>query len=139
ERECGRFASKFRHNSLSSMISLREFIRASAFFVVVFLQLPPALQADEVPNFVLLDSQGKCHELHRASGRAVMLFFTGTGCPIVSKSAGKLVELKKQFGDDITIQIVDSEPGVDRETVQKDAAGLGLAEFPVLLVANKPW
>ena len=69
-----------------------------AFGLIAAIQLEP-LCADEVPNFALLDDQGKNHELHRADGRAVVLFFTGVGCPVARKSAGKLLELKKRFAD----------------------------------------
>ena len=94
---------------------------------------PWALHADEIPNFALLDSSGRNHELHRAGGRAVVLFFTGVGCPVARKSAEKLRDLKKQFGDDITLWLIDSELGADRESIQKEAEELGLTEFPVLL------
>src|SRR5258705_11931392 len=43
----------------------------------------------EVPNFLLLDYKGKAYELHRADGRAVVLFFTGNGCPIARQSISK--------------------------------------------------
>ena len=115
------------------MISPRRFLRAFASFGLVFLQLSSGLRAEEIPNFVLLDTEGKVHEFHRANGRAVMLFFIGTGCPIVKKSAGKLLELKKRFGDDLTIWLVDSELDVDREVVRKEAGELGLSELLVLL------
>ena len=63
----------------------------------------------------------------------MVLFFTGVGCPVARKSAGKLLELKKQFGDDVTVWLVDSELGADREAVRKEAEELGLGDFPVLL------
>lgn len=96
------------------------------------MQLEP-LCADEVPNFALLDDQGKNHELHRAEGRAVVLFFTGVGCPVARKSAEKLLELKKQFKDDITIWLVHSELDADRDAIRKEVEELGLASLPVLL------
>src|SRR5262245_4584054 len=40
---------------------------------------PPAI---EVSNFALLDLTGKLHELRRAEGKAVVLFFTTNGCPV---------------------------------------------------------
>lgn len=92
-----------------------------------------ALHAEEVPNFALLDEQGRSHELHRAEGRAVVLFFTGVGCPVARKSAAKLVALKQQFKDDVTVWLVDSELAVDPATVGKEAAELGLTDLPVLL------
>jgi peroxiredoxin len=91
------------------------------------------LHAAEVPNFALLDDQGRSHELHRAEGRAVVLFFTGIGCPVARKSAAKLLELKKEFKEDLTIWLVDSELDVDPESVRKETAELGLTDLPVLL------
>jgi peroxiredoxin len=91
-------------------------------------------RAAEVPNFALLDDQGRGHELHRADGRAVVLFFTGIGCPVARKSAGKLLELRRQFANDVTVWLVDSELGVDPAAVGKEAAELGLSgALPVLL------
>lgn len=115
------------------MASIKRIIRSIGVLALIVLQLPSLLRAEEVPNFTLLDTAGKNHELHRASGRAVVLFFTGVGCPVARKSAGKLLELKKQFGDDVTVWLVDSELGSDREAVRKEAEELGLGDFPVLL------
>ena len=100
--------------------------------ILTALQLAP-LCAAEVPNFALLDDQGKNHELHRADGRAVVLFFTGVGCPVARKSAGKLLELKKQFAGDITVWLVDSELDADRAALRKEVEELGLGNLPVLL------
>jgi hypothetical protein len=52
---------------------------------------------------------------------------------VVRKSAGKLIELKKQFKDDITIWLVNSELEADRASIRKEAEELGLADLPVLL------
>jgi peroxiredoxin len=92
-----------------------------------------AAAAESAPNFALLDCQGKDHELHRAGGQAVVLFFTGTGCPVARKSAGKLLDLKKQFGDAITVWLVNSELSADAAAVRKETEELGLAALPVLL------
>src|SRR4051812_38891494 len=96
-----------------------------------------ATAAETAPDFALLDCEGKSHELHRAGGQAVVLFFTGTGCPIARKSAGKLLELKKRFGDEITVWLVNSELGADGPSVKKETEELGLAELPVLLDARQ--
>jgi peroxiredoxin len=102
---------------------------------LAFVLTPSAAtwSAEEVPNFALLDDKGRSHELHRADGRAVVLFFTGIGCPVARKNAGKLIELKKQFNDDVTVWLVNSELGVDREAVRKEADELGLTDLPLLL------
>ena len=49
----------------------------------------------EVPNFNLLDLNGRNHELRRAEGKAVVLFFTGNGCPIARQSVSKLKRLPR--------------------------------------------
>ena len=108
---------------------VRLFIACAAFLATTF----SPLWAGEVPNFVLEDCHGRSHELHRANGHVVVLFFTGIGCPIARKSAGKLLALKKQFKDDLTLWLVDSELDVDRGAVGKEGEELGLAELPVLL------
>src|SRR5688500_2338904 len=52
----------------------------------------------EVLNFSLLDYAGKHYELRRADGRAVVLFFTGPGCPVARQIAPKLQKLSERFG-----------------------------------------
>ncbi len=104
----------------------------AALGIIIAPQLAP-LRAAEVPNFALLDDQGKNHELHRADGRAVVLFFTGVGCPVARKSAAKLLELKKRFADDITVWLVASELDADRAALRKEVEELGLGDLPVLL------
>ena len=101
--------------------------------IILFSGAREMLRAAEVPNFALLDDHGRSHELHRAEGRAVVLFFTGVGCPVARKSAGKLLELKRQFQDDVTVWLVDSELDVDPAAVTKEATELGVASLPVLL------
>src|SRR5215831_18782199 len=44
----------------------------------------------EVPNFSLLDLRGQNQQLRRVDNKAVVLFFTGNGCPIARQSIGKL-------------------------------------------------
>jgi peroxiredoxin len=83
--------------------------------LAVFLAiLVPSARLDagtELPNISLIDVNGKNHDLHRAQGKAVVLFFTGVGCPIARKSAPKLRELEKQFQKDgVTFWCVNSYP-----------------------------
>src|SRR5437867_2324466 len=42
----------------------------------------PRGKVEEIINFALLDHRGQSHELRRADARAVVIFFTGNGCPI---------------------------------------------------------
>lgn len=92
-----------------------------------------AMAAKEVPNFLLLDDRGKAHELHRAEGRVVVLFFTGVGCPVARKSAGKLQALKERFGKEVTVWVVESEANGDAAAVRKEAEELGLGALPLLM------
>ena len=55
-----------------------------------------------VPNFNLVDLQGRNHELRRAEGKIVVLFFTGNGCPIARQSVAKLKALQDWLGHDVT-------------------------------------
>ncbi len=89
--------------------------------------------AMEAPNFTLLDDHGKAHELHRAEGRAVVLFFTGVGCPVARKNAGKLHAMKEHFGKDLEVWMVYSDGQDDRAAVTKEAQELGVSELPALL------
>jgi len=110
---------------------------AAAGVAVLLLAGISAPASETAPNFSLLDCDGRNHELHRASGQAVVLFFTGNGCPVARKSAGKLLELKKRFGDEISVWLVNSELGVDGAAVKKETEELGLTELPVLLDARQ--
>jgi peroxiredoxin len=81
----------------------------------------------EMPNFNLLDLRGHNHELQRAGGRAVVLFFTGTGCPIARKSAPKLRDLQDHFGKDgVSFWIINSYADDTFEEIHKECDELGL-------------
>ena len=57
---------------------LRHAVGIGALLVAVLFSSPEALgKAAEVPNFNLPDLGGRNHELRRAEGKAVVLFFTG--------------------------------------------------------------
>src|SRR4051812_40876161 len=114
-------------------MSVSVILRSLALSGVLLAQTATGVRAAEIPNFALLDAKGQNHELHRAAGRAVVLFFTGVGCPVVRKTAEKVRDLKKRFGNDLTVWLVDSELSVERESVLQEAKELGLADFPVLL------
>ncbi|HEY2341969.1 MAG TPA: redoxin domain-containing protein, partial [Chthoniobacteraceae bacterium] len=108
-----------------------RFLAQIAWLILGGLLLPAA--ADEIPNFLLLDANGKARELHRADGRAVVLFFTEVGCPVARKNAGKLQALKEKFGQDLTVWMVDSDAQDEREAVRKEAQELGITAIPVLM------
>lgn len=89
--------------------------------------------AREAPHFGLLDLQGRHHELQRAEGRVVVLFFTGNGCPIARKSAAKLRELRREFGGKgVSFWLVNTYPDDTLAESRREAAELGLWGFTYL-------
>jgi peroxiredoxin len=92
------------------------------------------LPAQEVPNFLLLDHRGKAHELHRAEGKAVVLFFTGNGCPIARQSIPKLRELRRKFADQgVTVWMVNTYSQDDRASIRREAEQFRVGSLPVLM------
>lgn len=76
----------------------------------------------EIPNFALLDQNGKFHELRRAQGKAVVLFFTANGCPIARQSISRLRKLEAEFGPrGMEFWMVDSNSGDDRDGVRRES------------------
>jgi peroxiredoxin len=87
----------------------------------------------EVPNFLLLDHRGKAYELHRAEGKAVVLFFTGNGCPIARQSIPKLRELRKKFGEQgVTVWMVNTYAHDERSAIRKEAEEFKAGSLPIL-------
>ena len=87
----------------------------------------------EVLNFALLDQRGRLHELRRAGGRAVVLFFTANECPIARQSATKLKALREQFsGRGVEVLMVNSSPADDRASISKEMSELEAWHLPVL-------
>ena len=95
--------------------------------------LGSAADGAEVPNFNALDLAGHNYELHRAGGRAVVLFFTGTGCPIARKSAPKLRDLSRRFGSEgVSFWIVNSYAEDKPEDMARECRELNLWGLPYL-------
>jgi peroxiredoxin len=96
--------------------------------------LPLQAAPRSMPNFNLLDVRGDNHELRRAEGKAVVLFFTGTGCPIARKSTPKLKALKRRFGPKgVTFWIINAYADDTRRDAEKEYRELGLWGFTYLL------
>lgn len=92
-----------------------------------------AAASSEVMNFALLDHQGRLHELRRMGGKAVVLFFTANGCPVVRQNVRKFKALNEQFASQgVTFLLVNSSPGDTREEISKEARELGVWHLPVL-------
>lgn len=96
----------------------------------VLVPVEGAVLDREVPNFNLLDLQGRDHELYRAEGRAVVLFFTGNGCPIARKSVPRLRDLRRKFAQEgVSFWMVHSYPAdttaeISREVNEIQARGM---------------
>jgi peroxiredoxin len=89
---------------------------------------------DEVPNFSMLDVNGRYYEFHRTDSRALVLFFTENGCPIARQSLHKLHAIRDEFPEsDVAIWAVDANPGDNRESIAKEADQMGVVHtFPFL-------
>jgi len=87
----------------------------------------PCIGARAVPNFNLVDQDDVNHELYRAPGRAVVLFFTGNGCPVARKSAPKLKALEEEFeSKGVTFWAVNAYAGDTTEEIRKERREIGL-------------
>ncbi len=99
------------------------------FLVAAFLLLLAVNRgaAVSVANFNLVDQDDLNHELYRAPGKAVVLFFTGNGCPVARKSAPKLNALKEKFeAKGVTFWVVNSYAGDTTEDIRKERRDIGL-------------
>ena len=93
----------------------------------------PLAPTSEIINFALLDHHGHAHELRRAGGRVVILFFTGNGCPIARQSIWKLKSLQQRYRDrGVTIWMINSNPQDDRASLVEEADMLRSDPLPIL-------
>lgn len=91
-------------------------------------------QGREVPNFNLIDLNDRNHELYRAKGKAVVLFFTGTGCPIARKSSATLKALKNRYEmQGVDFWVINAYANEDMREVHREARELGLRHIPYLM------
>ena len=74
--------------------------------------------AGEVLNFALIDHHGRLHELRRAGGKAVVLFFTANDCPVARQSASKIKALRDKFAErGVSVFMVNSSLSDDRDSI----------------------
>src|SRR5437016_5861706 len=79
-------------------------------------------KGEEIINFALLDHRGQSRELRRADARAVILFFTGNGCPFARQSVWKLRTLQQRYLDrGVTFWMINSNPEDDRASIVQEA------------------
>ena len=89
--------------------------------------------AEEVSDFAMLDSRGKEYRLRRTSARAVVLFFTASGCPVAEQSYEKLKALQKKFdAEGVQIWLVDSNTADDRRALRRIMERFKLTTLPLL-------
>src|SRR5688572_21237368 len=106
----------------------------SVALLVVFTVHLACAEGREVPNFLLLDYKGEAYELHRAEGKAVVLFFTGNGCPIARQSISKLRDLRRKFADQgVTVWMVNTYSQDDRASIRREAEQFRVGSMPVLM------
>ncbi|HEX3988322.1 MAG TPA: redoxin domain-containing protein, partial [Verrucomicrobiae bacterium] len=104
--------------------------------LAAFADTPQPLpsSSDELINFSLLDYKGKYHELRRTDARAIVLFFTETGCPVARQSIDKLKSLQEHYSDrGIVVWMIDSNADDDRAAVEKEAREFDESPLPVLI------
>jgi hypothetical protein len=82
----------------------------------------PPSPGDTVVNFSLLDYSGRHYELRRTPARLLVLFFTGSDCPISRQSGSKLQALADEFGGKgVAVWLVNATPQNDPGPVKLDA------------------
>ena len=97
--------------------------------LAVSLQLSVASDPSgrSVPNFALIDVDDANHELYRAPGRAVVLFFIGSGCPIVRKNAANFRELADRFeSQGVSFWAVNSYADETKSEIRRERSRIGL-------------
>lgn len=87
----------------------------------------------EVLNFALLDHRGRHQELRRSEGRALVIFFTGNGCPIARHSIGKLKTLQQRYLErGVTFWMINANPQDDRASIVEEAEAFLSEPLPIL-------
>ncbi len=103
-------------------------------WAVLSVVLSLSVTAKELPNFNLLDTRETNVELYGARGKAVALFFTGTGCPIARKSVSKFAKLERDYAaQGVDFWIVNSYAEESMRDIQKEIGRLKLREMTYLL------
>ncbi|MBL9126853.1 MAG: hypothetical protein JNL97_04365 [Verrucomicrobiales bacterium] len=85
----------------------------------------------EMPNFRLLDGEGRAQELYyQSDAKAVVLVFAGEGLASLSEWAPELRSWNGLAG--VRVWVVARATGMDRARLATEAEGLGLGGIPVL-------
>ncbi|MCB1120510.1 MAG: redoxin domain-containing protein [Verrucomicrobiae bacterium] len=109
---------------------MKKYVLTGLFIFVGVAQMV----ARQMPNFNLLDVQDRNYELYGARGKAVVLFFTGTGCPIARKTVGKIVDLEREYaGKGVNFWIVNAYADESAKEIRREINQLGLRSMVYLL------
>ena len=113
----------------------RKTNQVSRLFVVVVLVLSGlAVGANTVPNFSLLDQEGKEHELYYYSdASAIVLMVQGNGCPIVRNALHDLRDLTANYEPNgVRFFMLNSNLQDNRESIAAEAAEWEI-DLPILV------
>jgi hypothetical protein len=89
--------------------------------------------SEPVANFMMLDQWGNAHELRRQAGRAVVLFFTANGCPVVRQNLPKLKAIDDKYNArGVALWLVNSSAADDRSSIIRESYEMGAPLLPVL-------
>jgi len=93
----------------------------------------PNLDDNYVDNFVLLDHQGKSHELfYNYDAPAIVLMVQGNGCPIVRNLASDFKAVKDEFeAKGVKFYMLNANLNDDRTEIATEAAEYGI-DVPIL-------
>lgn len=93
---------------------------------------------DKIADFSLPDTKGTVHTLSaRRDAKAVVLFFTGTQCPLAGRALPRLIQLEKTFGPrGVVFFAVHSNAFETKEEIARHAAEAG-TPFPTLIDADQ--
>lgn len=91
----------------------------------------------QIPNFALLDHEGRFHELdylcREPDTKGIVLFIQGNGCPLVQKRIPELNRLRDHYGEQgITFVMLNANLQDDREEIQEEAKSFAI-DFPIML------
>jgi peroxiredoxin len=85
-------------------------------------------------DFKLTDLTGHVHQLTQLRGKAVVLFFTGVGCPIARESLPKLKMLRERYNENgIQFLIVDSAYNDERSDLITEMKEFSADPIPVAM------
>lgn len=87
-----------------------------------------------IPNFQLLDQEGRAYDLYDYSeAPAVVLYFVTNGCPIVRRSLPRLQELAEEYERrGVVFLLINPQQRDTRESVREEARRYGI-RLPILL------